>query len=104
MHAVVKIAGRQYCVSPEEIIKVAKLGAEPGDEVTITDVIMVADGGETQVGTPLLPYQVKLEIIEHGRDKKLIVRRYVRRGGMRRKRGHRQHFSRVRVKAIEQGE
>ncbi len=102
MYAIIKISGRQYCVSPDEVVKVGKLHAEPGEDVMVNDVIMYADGDNKQIGTPLVPYRVRLEVLEHGRDKKLITRRFVRRGGMRRKRGHRQHYSMVRVKAIEQ--
>ncbi len=103
MHAIIKLSGRQYCVSPDETIKVGKLSAEPGDDVVITDVIMITDGDNTEIGTPLVDYKVRLEVIEHGRDRKLITSRFVRRGGVRKKRGHRQHYSMVKVKSIEQG-
>ncbi|MDP8237572.1 MAG: 50S ribosomal protein L21 [Candidatus Hatepunaea meridiana] len=104
MYAIVKILGRQYCASPDEEIKVDKLKAEPGDDVTITDVIMYAEGENTEIGTPRVPYQVKLEVIEHGRHRKVISRVFKRRGGMRRKLGHRQQYSLVKVKSIDKGE
>ena len=103
MYAIIKISGRQYCVTPDETLKVGKLNAEPGDDVVVTDVIMIADGDNTEIGTPLVDYKVRLEVIEHGRDRKLMTHRFVRLGGVRKKRGHRQHYSMVKVKSIEQG-
>ncbi len=104
MYAIIKITGRQYCVSPDEVIKVGKLQTEPGEDVLVKDVIMYADDEDRQIGTPLVPYQVRLEVLEHGRERKLLTHKFVRRGGMRRKRGYRQHYSMVRVKAIEKGD
>ena len=101
MYAIIKLTGRQYRVSPDDVIKIGKLNAEPGEDVVVSDVIMYADGVDRVFGTPETPYRVRLEVLEHGRERKLITRRFVRRGGMRRKRGYRQHYSMVKVKTIE---
>jgi len=102
MYAIIKLTGRQYRVSPEDVLKVGRLETAPGEDLVISDVIMFADGDNRIYGTPRAPYRVKLEVLEHGRGKKMITRRFVRRGGMRRKRGYRELFSLVRVKSIEQ--
>jgi len=104
MYAIVKISGRQYRVSRDEVIRVDRLKAEPGEELIVSDVMMISDGEQREIGSPHVPYRVCLEVIEHGRDRKQITRRFVRRGGMRRKRGYRRSYSMVKIKSIEQGE
>lgn len=100
MYVLVKIAGRQYKVSPDDTIKVERLQTEPGDETRVTDVMMVSDGDSVEIGTPLLPYQVMLETLEHNRYPKVMAYRFKRRGGMRKMHGHRQQYTLVKVKAI----
>ena len=102
MYAIVKIAGRQYKAAPDARLKVDLIDLEAGAEFAISDVLMIADGDDVRIGDPNLPYQVKLEVIEHARRPKVITATYKRRGGMRRKTGHRQQYTVVKVKAIEQ--
>ncbi len=101
MYALVKIAGRQYKVSPEDTLKVDRLKTQPGDETSVTDVMMVSDGDSVEIGTPLLPYQVMLETLEHDRHPKVMTYRFKRRGGMRKMHGHRQQYTLVKVKSIQ---
>jgi len=101
MYAIVKIAGRQYRISPDEVFKVDRLKAEPGDDMTFTTVMMIDDGKKIEVGEPHVGYKVTLEVVEHGRNPKVITGMFKRRGGMRRKRGHRQQYSLVKVKSIK---
>ena len=103
MYAIVKIAGRQYRATPDEQFQVDRLHIEPGEELTVEDVLMVVDGENVEVGTPRTPYRVQLEIVKHDRRKKVISYRFKRRGGARKTHGHRQQFTVVRVKSIEKG-
>ncbi len=103
MYAIVKICGRQYQVTPNELVKVDHIDLEPGDNVTIKDVMLIADKDDVTIGTPYLPFNVNLEIVEHGRYPKVTSGIFKRRGGMRRKIGHKRKFSVLRVKSIEKG-
>lgn len=103
MYAIVKIAGRQYRVTPDEEFKVARLQVEPGNAVSIEDVMMVADGDKIEIGTPHVPYRVNLEVVAHDRHPKVTSVTFKRRGGMRRTRGHRQPYTLVKVKSIVKG-
>lgn len=103
MYAMVKIAGRQYRVSPNETLKVNRLEGETGDELVALDVMLVSDGGTPEIGRPILPYRVTLELLGSGRGPKGITSRFTRRGGHRVRRGWRHHYSLVRVKSIEKG-
>ena len=101
MYAIVKIAGRQYRITPDEIIEVDRLSVDPGKMVMVRDVMFVSDGKDIEVGTPCLPYRVNFEVIKHDRRPKVLSVIFKRRGGMRRTQGHRQHFTVLRVKSIE---
>jgi large subunit ribosomal protein L21 len=102
MYAIIQLTGRQYRVSPDDILKVGRLETAPGNDLVVSDVVMFADGDHRVFGTPRAPCQVKLEVLEHGRGKKMITARFVHRGGVRRKNGYRELYSLVRVKSIEQ--
>ena len=101
MYALIKVAGRQYRVSQNEQLKVDRLQSDPGDEVVILDVMMVARDSDVEIGAPYLPYRVTMETVEHGRHPKVMSYRFKRRGGARKMHGHRQQYTLVRVKAIE---
>ncbi len=102
MYAVIKTGGKQYKVSPGEVIKVEKLNADIGDEIEISDVLLVApDSGQAKVGQPIVNgAKVKARIIEHGRYKKVIIFKKKRRKGYKVKRGHRQHYTAIEIKEI----
>lgn len=103
MYAIVKIAGRQYRVSQNESVEVDKLDVEPGGQVTIDDVLMIADGDSVEIGMPQLPYKVNLEVVKHDRRAKVRSVIFKRRGGMRRTIGHKQQYTVLMVKSIEKG-
>lgn len=103
MYALAKIAGRQYRVEPGEVIKVDKLKSEPGTDYIISDVLMYADGDKHEIGDPFVPYKVTLEVIDHGRNRKVTSYRFSRRGGRRRTIGSKKWFTRVKVKSIDSG-
>lgn len=104
MYAVVQTGGKQYRVSPGDVIVANRLPGEDGETVVLSEVLMVDDGKSPQIGFPLVPKaQVRAIIIEQARDSKIIVFKKKRRQGYRRKHGHRQHITVLRVMEIEAG-
>ena len=101
MYAIVKIAGRQYKVEPDQQIKVDKLDLDTGVTLTVKDVLLVSDNDDVEVGAPSLDYNVNFEVIKHDFHKKVTSVIFKRRGGMRRKTGSRKQFTLVKVKSIE---
>lgn len=102
MYAIINAGGTQFKVEPGMEFEMNRLAGEPGDTVTLDeDVLMVKTDTETLVGTPAVSNAaVDLEIVEHFRGKKLIVFKLKRRKRYRRKQGHRQELTRVRVADI----
>jgi large subunit ribosomal protein L21 len=103
MYAVIATGGKQYRVQPGETIKVEKLeGATEKGAVTFDQVLLVADGTDVKVGAPILPgLKVTGEVlVPTGRGEKLIIYKYRRRKGYRRKTGHRQLFTAVKITGI----
>lgn len=100
MFAVIKTGGKQYRVAADQTIEVEKLAGEAGDTVTFSEVLMLG-GDEPKLGAPLVAgASVTGEIVEHGRGRKVIVFKKRRRQNSRRKNGHRQHFTRVKITGI----
>jgi large subunit ribosomal protein L21 len=101
MFAVVKSGGKQYKVAKDEIITVEKLSAEPGDIVELTDVLMLGEGDKVTLGTPMVAgATVAAEVVEQGRGPKILVFRKRRRQNFRRRRGHRQDQTILKVTEI----
>ena len=100
MFAVIKTGGKQYRVVAEDKLKVAKVAGEPGDIVEFGEVLVV--GGDTPtLGSPTVPgATVAAEVLSHGRYDKVIAFKKRRRKNSRRKRGHRQEFTLVRISEI----
>lgn len=102
MYAIIKTGGKQYRVSSGDEIKFEKLEGEVGDSVAFNQVLLTSDGENINVGQPYLGNStVTGEIIHQGKSRKIIVFKYKRRKGYRRKHGHRQHFTLVRIADIE---
>ena len=99
MFAVVRTGGKQYFAYPEQIIKVEKINAEPNAIVELNDVLVVQDNdGQMIMGNPVIPNAVvKTQVIKQMRDPKLIVFKKHRRHNYRRKQGHRQNMTLLRV-------
>jgi large subunit ribosomal protein L21 len=103
-YAVIRTGGKQYRVAPGDVIRVEKLGGDPGAEVEFREVLMTADGDAVRVGTPLVAgARVAGQVVEHGKAKKILVFKKKRRKNYRRHQGHRQEFTAVRVTNIETG-
>ena len=101
MYAVIATGGKQYKVQPGDTIKVEKLAAEDGATVTFDQVLLVASGDDIKVGVPTVATaQVTAQVLGTDRDKKLLVYKYARRKGYRRKNGHRQPFTELKVTGI----
>ena len=102
MYAVVATGGKQYKVQEGEVLRIEKLTGEIGSQVAFDQVLMLSDGENVKVGQPVLDgVQVKGHIIEQGKHRKIIVFKYKRRKRYRRKQGHRQPFTAVKIDAIE---
>ncbi|SHJ09937.1 LSU ribosomal protein L21P [Malonomonas rubra DSM 5091] len=101
MYAVIKTGGKQYKVSEGDLLKVEKIEGAVGETVEIDQVLMVG-GAEVKLGTPLVPgAKVKAQIVAQEKDKKILVFKSKRRQGYRKKYGHRQPITRLKVAAIE---
>uniref|UniRef100_A0A7V6A569 Large ribosomal subunit protein bL21 n=1 Tax=Desulfobacca acetoxidans TaxID=60893 RepID=A0A7V6A569_9BACT len=101
MFAIVQTGGKQYRVSPGDILRVEYLPGERGDEVLIEQVLLVADGDAIQVGQPLVAgARVVSEILRQGKAKKIIVFKKKRRKKYRLKQGHRQLYTALEIKEI----
>ena len=103
-YAVIRTGGKQYRVTPGDIIRVEKLGGEPGTAVAFEEVLMTADEGAIHVGAPLVPgARVTAQVVQQGKAKKILILKKKRRKNYRRHQGHRQQFTAVRVTGIETG-
>ena len=101
MYAVVKTGGHQYRVSQGDILDVEKIPGVVGDQIELSDVLMTANEDEVQIGTPILENaKVMARVLNHPLDKKLIVAKFKKRKRYRRKGGHRQEMTRLRIEEI----
>ena len=102
MLAVIKTGGKQYLVKPGDIIDIEKIAGEEGSEVEFSDVLIVSDGeGDVKVGTPVVKSaQVKGTILGEKKGTKITVFKFKRRKGYRKKIGHRQKFTSVKITSI----
>lgn len=100
MYAVIRTGGKQYRVSEGDRVRVEKLSGEVGDELELTDVLMI--GGETvSIGRPLVEgAKVNAEIVAQDKYKKVVVYKFKRRKGYRLKAGHRQPYTELKVLSI----
>ena len=102
MYAVIQTGGKQYKITEGEILKVEKLEGGAGDKLTLDQVLMVKDESGTRIGTPTVKdAKVTVEVIEQGREKKITVYKYKKRKNYRRKQGHRQAYTKIKVEKIE---
>jgi len=101
MYAVIRSGGKQYRVAKDDVISVEKLAGEPGSTVKLDDVLMVGEGADATTGTPLVAgAAVSATVVEHKRGDKIIIFKKKRRHNYRRKNGHRQAITVLRIDAI----
>ena len=104
MYAVVKTGGKQYRVAEGDVVKVEKLDGEPGQTVELDEVLLVGSGADVTVGKPVVEgAKVSAEIVDQDRDRKVLVFKFRRRKRYRRKNGHRQPFTALKITAISAG-
>lgn len=104
MYAVVRTGGKQYRVAPGDVIRVEKLEGHVGDPIQLSEVLLLAGGEQLQLGRPhVAGAAVRAEIVEHGRDRKVMIFKYRRRKRYRRKAGHRQPFTAIKITEIAAG-
>jgi large subunit ribosomal protein L21 len=103
MYAIVRVGGRQYPAEVGKTIVVEKLPNQVGDEIEPNEVLFVG-GDEPSVGLPLVDGAlVKATVVEQFKGKKIIVFKYKPKARYRRKQGHRQHYTRLRIEDIVTG-
>lgn len=100
-YAILKVGGRQFKVTPDALVRMPKMAAEVGAEVSLDKVMLVSDGQKVEVGAPYVGGKtVTAEVVRHGKDPKALIFKKKRRKDYRKKTGHRQLFTEVRIKAI----
>ncbi|MGD8788212.1 MAG: 50S ribosomal protein L21 [Burkholderiales bacterium] len=101
MYAVIKTGGKQYRVSSGEKLKVEQLAADVGSQITIDQVLLVADGGKLSIGQPLVKgAKVQATVVNHGRDDKVRIFKMRRRKHFKKQQGHRQNYTEIQVDKI----
>ncbi len=103
-YAVIKTSGTQMKIVEGETVRLNRLSGEPGAEVVLPDVLLVATDGAIEVGKPTVAgAKVVAEILKHARGKKIRVYKYKKKKGYQRTVGHRSEFTFVKVKSIARG-
>jgi large subunit ribosomal protein L21 len=103
-YAIFSTGGQQFKAEPGLIVRVPHLEAEPGAKVTFDHVLLTSDGKDVTTGKPTVKgAKVTAEVVRHGKDKKVRIFRFARRTGYRRKAGHRQEFTEVKIADVKVG-
>jgi len=101
MYAIVQTGGKQYRVSPGDSIEVEKLPQEVGQQVELGQVLMVADGAQVRVGQPVIEgAKVRATVTRQAEGRKVIIFKYHNKNRYRRRLGHRQHHTRLKIDEI----
>jgi large subunit ribosomal protein L21 len=104
MYAIFEAKGKQFRAEPDMTLRIPSLNAEPGERVTFDQVLLAERDDEVIIGQPSLEgASVATEVVRHGRGEKIIVFKMKRRKGYRRKQGHRQGFTEIRIVDIDLG-
>jgi large subunit ribosomal protein L21 len=102
MLAVIKTGGKQYLVSPGQKIKIEKLDKKEGSEIAFKEVLLLEKGKKIEIGSPLVKgAKVVGKIISQKKNKKIMILRYKSKTRYRKKKGHRQPFTEVKITKIE---
>ena len=104
MYAVIATGGKQYRVTKDYVLRVEKLDAEPGSTVEFGEVLLVGEGAEVKLGTPMLKGgKVTATVVRHGKGPKVSIVKFKRRAHYLRQKNHRQLFTEVKVTDISAG-
>lgn len=103
-YAIFRTGDKQFRAEEGQTIRIPLLELEPGADVTFDDILLTSDGESVAVGTPRVDgAAVTATVVEHGRDKKIVVFKHKRRKKYRKKTGHRQGFTSVRITGVKAG-
>ncbi len=101
MYAIFETGGKQYKVSEGDVIRVEKLNVEEGDTVTFDRVLLVNRSGKVSAGTPVVEgARIEAKVLEQGKGPKILVFKYKSKVQYRKRKGHRQPFTRVQIEKI----
>lgn len=102
MYAVIQTGGKQYRVAEGDILNVEKLDVEAGKEVVFDQVLTVVNDSDVKIGKPVVKgAKVTANVLEHGKGKKIFVFKYKAKANYRKRQGHRQPYTQLRIKSIE---
>ncbi len=103
MYAIIEACGKQYKVAEGEEIFMEKLSVNEGEKVTFDQVLLISDGEKVKVGAPTVKNaKVEATVVAHGKDKKVVVFKYKAKKNERKKQGHRQPYTKVKIEKISQ--
>ncbi len=101
MNAIIEIKGKQLVVKENDVVEVDRLDAEKGQTIAIKEVLAVGAGDKMKIGSPhVKDAEVQVEVIEHLRGDKIVVFKMKRRKGYKRKQGHRQELTKIKIQKI----
>ena len=104
MYAIIRTGGKQFRAEPGKTLRIPSVAIEPGETISFEDVLLGADGDTVKIGTPgLSGASVSAEVVRHGKGEKIVIFKHKKRKNYRRKQGHRQKFTEVRVNEINLG-
>ena len=104
MYAIIRTGGKQFRAEPGKTLRIPSLDTEPGQTVTFGEVLLGATDNDLKVGAPLVDgAAVTAEVVKHGKGEKIVVFKFKRRKNYRRKQGHRQGYTEIRVSEINLG-
>lgn len=101
MYAVIETGGKQYRVEKGDVVYVEKLNANEGETVDLSKVLLVSSGDGLKIGKPYVEgAKVKATVLEHGKGKKIIIFKYKPKKDYRKKQGHRQPYTKLKIEEI----
>lgn len=101
MYAIIKTGGKQYRVNEGDVISVEKLDVASGEKVVFDEILVLSKDGELQIGAPVVTgAKVEGTVVQQGKEKKVVVFKYKPKKDYRKKQGHRQPFTRVKIEKI----
>jgi large subunit ribosomal protein L21 len=101
MFAVIKTGGKQYIVKEGDILDIEKIEGEDGSKLSLDNVLLISDGTDVKIGTPIVEgAKIEAEIVKQFKDKKVVIQKFKRKTGYRRRTGHRQMKTKVKITKI----